>query len=95
MDGDGHTSITREAAAQVKGLTVQQIALIVDANLDADNDQVRSAIHFDNCAFPDGCKRITKSWRRIREQNDRFSETSPRALGNILHTAQDFSPELS
>lgn len=90
MDLDGHKSLTREAAARVLGLTPQQVAILVDANLDADNDQVRSAIHFDNCAFPDGCARIQKYWRRIRQQNDRFSETSLRALGNILHTVQDF-----
>lgn len=90
MDRDGHKSLTTKAAAQVKGLTRQQVAVIAEANSDADYDQVRSAIHFDNCAFPDGCERIVKYRRRFLEQIDRFSETSLRALGNILHTVQDF-----
>lgn len=90
MDRDGHKSLTTKAAAQVKGLARQQVAVIAEANSDADYDQVRSAIHFDNCAFPDGCERIAKYRRRFLEQVDRFSETSLRALGNILHTVQDF-----
>lgn len=90
MDREGHERLTQEAAAEVKGLTQKQLEVIIDANVDSDYDQVRSAIHFDNCAFPDGCERIAKYRRRILEQTDRFSETSLQALGSLLHTVQDF-----
>lgn len=92
MDGAGHSDTTRRAfgSAAALGLTSADIEVAVKANLDEDDIQSDSAIHFDNCAFGEGVDKIRRDWDFIWQQNNRFSLDSIRALGRVMHTVQDF-----
>jgi hypothetical protein len=93
MNKEGHHDLTRKTCSRLSNsywLTDAQINVIIGANLASDDNQDRSAIHFDNCAFQEGSARIGRCWHRIFTESDRFSKNSLRAFGRLLHTVQDF-----
>lgn len=92
MDDSGHRNITREGLGPLRqaGLSQALLDIVVDANVHEDEIQSQSAIHFDNCAFPEGITKIRRDRLGVLGCGDRFSVSALRGLGRALHTIQDF-----
>lgn len=90
MDEIRHRELTKLGADQSGGFESWYVDIMVEANLREDDDEVTSAIHFDNCTFAEGAKKIKNDWNRIWQQNNRLSIDAAASLGRILHTVQDF-----
>lgn len=90
MDEIRHRELTQVGAEQSGGFEAWHIQLMIDANIREDADEVTSAIHFDNCTFAEGAKKIRRDWNRIWQQTNRLSIDAAVSLGRILHTVQDF-----
>jgi hypothetical protein len=58
---------------------------IIPANLETDLDQSRSELHFDNCAFELGSRRVSGLWTQIEAGEDVYKN-----FGALTHTVQDF-----
>ncbi len=88
MNLDNHRQITREGCSPT--LDATQIDIVVNANLQEDDLQGLSSVHFDNCAFSEGAAKIRENRASIRQHSDRLSPSALTAFGRLLHTVQDF-----
>jgi hypothetical protein len=65
----------------------ENLSLIVAANVATDLDQFDSTLHFDNCTFALGAKRIADLWQLIESP---FEINRYVSFGTMIHTVQDF-----
>lgn len=72
-------------------LPTEQILLITRGNLQQDANQFNSALHFDNCAFPEGRSHYLACWEEIGSQiASGHKKEALITFGKILHSVQDF-----
>lgn len=81
-----HAALT-EAACPDDPTIRANLFTIVAANVATDLDQFDSTLHFDNCTFALGAKRIADLWGLIESP---FEVNKYVSFGTMIHTVQDF-----
>jgi hypothetical protein len=81
-----HAALTDEACPDDPTIR-ENLWPIVVANVATDLDQFDSTLHFDNCTFALGAKRIADLWQLIESP---YEINQYLSFGTMIHTVQDF-----
>jgi hypothetical protein len=81
-----HAALTEQACPDDPTIRAN-LWTIVAANIATDLDQFDSTLHFDNCTFALGAKRIADLWQLIQSP---YEINQYVTFGTMIHTVQDF-----